>query len=354
MMRRSFVLVAVLTLGIPPVVFAQGARVADLTTTAGDMPVRLTGFGLVTGLNGTGDRVYGSAQGGMTVQTIANLMRNMGLELPERMIRSRNAAAVLVTAEASAFTRTGSRFDVNVSSVGDASSLRGGQLFMAALRPGVGGEVVAVAQGNIFLPPPSNNSRFDVETSAVLPGAAVAQIDFGGGAAGPPSLLLLRDPDLPTAQRIADAINQSLGGEVATVEDPGAVSLELPADDPMAALVTLGEVQVTPNQQPRVVVDARSGVVAAGGEIFVGAAVVSHDWLTLAIQEPDAPPPAGPLGPGAADAALAPGAVRAEPGIRVQSLAEALHSVGATADIIGAVFQSLKDVGALRAEVQIR
>lgn len=350
--RLAFLVLVALAL-VPSTAAAQ-ARVSDLTTTAGDLPVRLTGYGLVTGLNGTGDRVYGSSQAGMTVQTIANLLRNMGLEIPERMIRSRNAAAVLVTAEASAYTRTGGRFDVSVSSLGDASSLRGGQLFTTPLRAGVGGDVVAVAQGSIFIPQPSNNTRSDIETSAVLPGAAVANLDFGGGADGPPSLLLLRDPDLATAQRIADAINQSVGPDVATVEDPGAVSLQLPADDPLAALVALGEVQVTPNQEPRVVVDAQSGVVAAGGEIFVGSAVVSHEWLTLAIAEPDTPPPAGPLGPGAGDAALTPGAVRAEPGIRVQSLAEALHSVGATAEVIGAVFRSLRDVGALRAEVQIR
>jgi flagellar basal body P-ring protein FlgI len=105
-----------------------------------------------------------------------------------------------------------------------------------------------------------------------------------------------------------------------------------------------------------VVVDARSGVVAAGGEITVGAAVVSHEWLTLTIAPPDGQAPVTPdaADAGPPDAVLPPGAVRAEPGVRVQSLAEALHSVGASADVIGAVLRSLRDVGALRAEVQVR
>lgn len=352
-MTNRVLLVALLLLGVPTYASAQSVRVRDLTINAGAAPVRLAGYGLVVGLSGTGDRVYGGSRGTATVRTVANLLRNLGVEVPESVIRSRNVAAVLVTAEASPFTRAGGQFDVSVASLGDATSLRGGQLWPAPLRAGVGGPPVAVAQGNVFLVQPTNNNRFEVETSAVVRDAAIAQVDFGGGAAGPPGHLLLRDPDLSTAQTIAEAINQALGTDVATVEDPGAIALALPADDPIATLVALGDVEVTPTQAPRVVVDARSGVVAVGGDISVGPATVSHDWLTLTIAPADGPPPAGPLGAGGQEV-LTPGAVRAEPGIRVQSLAEALHSVGASADMIGMVFRSLNDLGALRAEVQVR
>ena len=351
--RAGLVAAAVLLAG-PGTVMAQGSRVSDLTVNAGEIPVRLTGYGLVVGLDGTGDRVFGNSLGGMTVRTIANLLRNSGIEIPERVIRSRNAAAVLVTAEASPYTRTGGRFNVGVASLGDATSLRGGQLLTTPLTAGVGGPVVGVAQGNVLLPPPSNNARYDVETSAVLTDAGAAQVDFGGGANGPPTHLLLRDPDLAAAQQIADAINQALGGQVATVEDPGAVALALPQADPMAALVQLSQVQVTPTAPPRVVVDARSGVVAAGGDIFVGPGVVSADWLTLAIEDPDPQAVADPAAPGAVAPLPTPGSVRVDSGVSIQVLAEALHAVGATADIIGAVFRSLKDVGALHAEVEIR
>jgi flagellar P-ring protein precursor FlgI len=344
---------------LPSAGHAQTAKVRDLTISEGEMPVRLVGYGLVVGLDGTGDRAFGGREGSMTVRSVANLLRNLGIEVPERVIRTRNAAAVLVTSEASAYTRRGGRFDINVASLGDATSLRGGQLWQTPLLASVGGTPMAVAQGNILFTGPARASRGEhVETSAVLTDGAVAVSDFGGqGAAAPPGRLLLRRPDLATAQSITLAINATLGGDVAAVEDPGSIALQLPADDPITALVALGDIDVTPTGTPRVVIDAQSGAVAAGGDISVGMAVVSHEWLTLTIAPPDVPAPAGPLGPGAggvAQAVLPPGAVRAEPGIRVQSLAEALHAVGATAEVIGAVFRSLRSVGALQAEVIIR
>ncbi|MEM7416463.1 MAG: flagellar basal body P-ring protein FlgI [Gemmatimonadota bacterium] len=344
---------------------AQGVRVRDVTIPEGEIPVRLVGYGLVTGLGGTGDRVFGSREGNMTVRSIANLLRNMGIEVPEYVIRSRNAAAVLVTAEASPYTRAGGQFDVRVASLGDASSLRGGVLWQTPLVGTVGGATMAVAEGAILLPSRTDNRRDLVETSARLIDAAVAVAPLGSAPAGPPQRLLIRDPDLATAQRVADAINATLGADVATVEDPGAVALQLPADNPLGAMVQLGDLTITPSQTPRVVVDAASGVVAAGGEITVGTAVVSHDWLTLTVSSPDPNAAPNPNVPGAPNAPLGanglptpqvlpPGAVRAEAGVQVQSLAEALHAVGATAEVIGAVFRSLRAAGALHAEVEVR
>ena len=371
---RALMLVA-LMVGVPADVEGQTVRVRDLTQGAEEVPVRLAGYGLVTGLSGTGDRIYGGDRRSMTVRAIANLMRNMGIEVPEQVIRSRNAAAVLVTAEASPYTRQGGRFDVSVASLGDASSLRGGQLWPTPLSAGVGAPVAAVAQGTIQVGDGDRRSRYDVETSATITRAGVAQLDFGGGNQPPSGVLVLREPDLAVAQAIAGAINLDLGSEIATVTDPGAVTVELPAEDPFGTLVAIGAVEVTPDPSPRVVVSALDGLVAAGGEIRVGPAVVSHDWLTLTIaaQETVPEPPADPLTPPAdpADAAAppiavdiaseaatqamsAPGSVRLEPGIRVQELAEALHAVGATGQVIGSIFQSLRSVGALQAEVQIR
>ena len=337
---------------------AQTTRVRDLTISEGEVPVRMVGYGLVVGLESTGDRVFGGTRGGMTVRSVANLLRNVGIEVPERVIRTRNAAAVLVIAEASPYTRRGGRFDVSVASLGDATSLRGGQLWQTPLQASVGGPPLAVAQGNIVIAGSGVGERGGpVETSAVLTDAAVAVSDLSPGTLGPPSRLLMREPDLATAQRVADAINGGLGDGVATVEDPGAIALQLPANDPFASLVALGDLEVTPDAFARVVIDAQSGAVAAGGDISVGAAVVSHEWLTLTIAAPDTPSPIGPADPAQQTAGaglLPPGAVRAEPGVRVQSLAEALHAVGATADVIGAVFRSLHSVGAIRAEVEVR
>lgn len=341
---------------LPPqaAVSGQSVFVRDLTINEGDIPVRLLGYGIVTGLNGTGDRVTGSRDGSMTVRSVANLLRNMGIEVPERLIRTRNAAAVLVTAEVSRYTRTGGRFDVSVSSLGDATSLRGGVLWLAPLSATVGGQAYASAQGSIQLQRAPDERRRDVvETSAVLADGGVALADFGGTIA-PPGRLLLRDPNLGTAQLIADAINASVGAGTATVEDPGSVAIQLPADNAFGTLVAMGDLPITPSTVSRVVVDARSGVVAAGGNISVGAAVVSHDWLTVSIADAAPAQPAAPPGAPPVEDVPPPGAVRAETGVQVQALAEALHAVGATADIIGAVLRSLRDVGALHAEVQIR
>ena len=313
-------LVGVLLLSALPVgAHGQTTRVRDLTINEGEVPVRLVGYGLVVGLDGTGDRVFGSSQGSMTVRSIANRHRTLGSEVRHQYIRSRNAGAEWGVADASPYLRRGGRFEVSVASLGDASSLRGGQLWQTPLLASVGGPPVAIAQGNLLFPPgdPGRRSGF-VETSAVLTDAAVALTDFGGWNGGPPSRLLLRRPDLATAQLIAQAVNGALGDGAAVVEDPGAVALTLPADDPMGALVQLGDLTLTPASTPRIVIDAQSGIVAVGGEISVGEAVVSHDWLTVTIAPPDTPAPAGGVGPAGAglpaDAgALPPGAVRADP-----------------------------------------
>ncbi len=323
---------------------AQGARVSDLTLVEGEVPVRLVGYGLVVGLSNTGDRVFGGRRGGMTVRSVANLLRNLGVDVPEEFIRTRNAAAVLVTAEASPYTRRGGRFDVTVASVGDATSLRGGMLWTTPLFASIGGTPMASAQGNIALPGSGGpRSSGPVETSAVLTGGGVALADVGSGmVAGAPTRLLLRRPDLGTAVRIVDAVNASLGDGVATLEDPGSVRLELP-EEGLAAVAAIGDIEVLPTTPARVVIDARTGAVAAGGSIAVGPAVVSHDWLTLTILD-------GAL----EEDPVVPGAVLAASGVQVQELAQALHAVGASAELIASVFQSLRSVGALQAEVLVQ
>lgn len=326
---------------------AQEVRIGDLTVSGGEGPVRLVGYGLVVGLANTGDRNIGGRDGGMTVRSVANLLRNLGIDVPEEVVRTRNAAAVLVTAEASPYTRRGGRFDVTVASVGDATSLQGGMLWTTPLFVGVGGAPLASAQGTLAFPMSEGRRYGSVETSAFLTGGGVAMSDFATVAEAPlPDLLLLSRPDLATAQRIAEAVNAELGAGTATVEDPGAVRLALSEDDPLVMRARISELLVLPAQEARVVIDARSGAVAAGGGIEIGPAVVSHEWLTVTIFGDD--PGSEPEGP------PAPGGVRVAAGVQVQALVEALHGVGAPADLIGTVFQSLQRVGALRAEVRIQ
>ena len=332
---------------------AQDARVRDLTIAEGSMPVRLLGYGIVVGLDGTGDRSVGGRNGGQTVQSVANLLRRFDIEVPAEVLRTRNVAAVLVTAEVSPYLRPGGRFDITISSLGDARSLRGGTLWMTPLITDAGTQALASAQGSLVMSDGNVNSRdFNtVETSGRIPSGGLLEADLARGNFASSSRLLLKEPDLGTATKIAAAINQSIGANTAKVEDPGAVALTLPqSGDRAATLVKIQDLKVTPDHANRLVIDGRDGTVVAGGDITVGGAVVSHGGVTLTV------------GAAATRAAAAPAqgagggtqAVQVASGASVQTVAAALQAVQTSPSEIAAIFESLREVGALAAEVTIR
>jgi flagellar P-ring protein FlgI len=329
---------------------AQNTFIRDLTLTNTDVPHRLVGYGLVTGLEGTGDRVIGGTQGGMTVRSVINMLRRFGVEVPAELLRSRNVAAVLVTSETSPYARPGVRLDVSVSSIGDATSLRGGVLFLTPLQLEMGGTAVGTAQGPVVIADGyedlSMGRQRSVETSARIPLGAVLeqplpQLDFTQT-----STLMLRSPNLATAQRIVAAINNALGGSIAALLDPGAIGLSLDTDPGVRAdiLTQIGALSTVPVQRARVLVDARAGTVVAGGDIRVGAAVVSHSGVTIAVGDD----PQGGFGDGA------PGAMRFATGASVQDVVEALHAVATPPASIAAIFTALREVGAITADVIVR
>ncbi len=149
----------------------QQTRVRDLTVFSGDIPVRMVGYGLVVGLDGTGDRVVGGFSSGHTVRSVANLLRRFDVEVPENKLRTRNVAAVLITAELSPYLRPGGRFDVHVASIGDATSLRGGVLWMTPLQSNPADPAFATAQGALLVADnfSSSGTAYGVETTATLP-----------------------------------------------------------------------------------------------------------------------------------------------------------------------------------------
>lgn len=326
---------------------AQSTRIRDLTVSGGDIPVRLLGYGLVVGLDGTGDRVVGGFSSGQTVRSVANLLRRFDVEVPEQMLRTRNVAAVLVTAESSPYLRPGGRFDVHVASIGDAVSLRGGVLWMTPLAADPNLPPVATAQGALMVSEAfqGGGGGYAVETTAILPGGGLLEQALGVPDYSTAPVLYLRSPDLATASRIAEAVNGEMGEGTATVQDPGAVSILLQGDAaqaPAASLAQVGEIRVEPLRSARVVIDGRGGTVVAGGDIRVGEAVVSHGSLTLNIGAA----PSGGMG--------VPGDLRLDPGVTVQDIAAALHGVAAPPQAIASVFQALQQVGALSAQVVIR
>ena len=330
---------------------ATGVRIRDLTQADGAAPIRLMGYGLAVGLDGSGDRSVGGRGGGMTVQSVVNLLRNFNVDVPADLVRTRNAAAVLVTAEVSPYLRAGGRFEVQVASLGDARSLRGGLLYMTPLLAEAGGRPVAAAQGSLMISDGVDpRNRFGpptVETTVRLPGGGQLEADLPRPTLAQSNRLLLREPDIGTATKIAAAVNAALGPTAATVEDPGAVTLDLPAAGRALALARLGDLRVSPDRAARVVIDARDGTVVAGGDITVGAAVVSHGAITLSIATGAAPnAPSAPNSPS--------GDVRVAPGTSVQQVAAALHAVQTPAGDIAAIFAALREVGALAAEVVVR
>jgi flagellar P-ring protein FlgI len=332
---------------LPLVAHAQGdVKIRDITSPEGALPVRLVGYGLVVGLDGTGDRAVGGQSAGQTVQGVLNILRRFNIEVPADLIRMRNVAAVLVTAEVSPFLRSSGRFEVHVSSMGDARSLKGGVLYMTPLVAEANGPALATAQGSVLVSEGGAATRYaaTIETSARIPTGGILEADLPRPTIAATSRLLLREPDLGTASRIATAINAAFGDKTAVVEDEGSVQVTL-ADSMVkaTAYTKIRELSVRPERAPRLVIDGKDGTVVAGGDMTVGAATVSHGAITLA------------LGPDvSADTSAVPGSVRLPANISVQRVAAALHAVRTPPAEIAAIFAALREVGALTAEVIIR
>ena len=320
-------------------------RVGDLTHHAGEIPQRLSGYGLVVGLDGTGDRSFGGYRSGTaTVRSVVNLLRRFDIEVPADHLRLRNVAAVLVTAEVSPYLRAGGRFEVQVAAMGDASSLRGGVLWITPLVLDPGQPPIATAQGPILVPNEGAVIGFARRgNSARIAQGGVLEIDPPPSASVP--RLLLTEPELATATRIASAVNAAFGAGTARVTDPGAIELApdtASVRDLPGFLAAVDTVQVDAPPPARIVIDSRTGTVVAGAAVRVSAAVVSHRGITLEIGN-STPVPSPPNG-----------LVRVDARSSVADVAAGLHAAGAKAEDMAAIFEALERAGALSAPLVIR
>lgn len=343
------VLLALALAALTAVLPAQ-SRVGDLTFRQGEVPVRLVGYGLVVGLDGTGDRSFGSNVGAVhTVRSVTNLLRRFNVEIPADRLRLRNVAAVLVTAEVPAHLRPGARFEVQVASIGDATSLKGGVLWMTPLLSGPDAPPIATAQGALPVATGEGRSRFGSR------GAASGRVADGGileaqlPATNSPAVprLLLNSPDLIAAALIAAAIDSALGPGTATAMDPGAIELTPSAgatDNMVSFLASIDTIMVRVPAASRIIIDARNGVVVAGGNVNVRDAVVSLSGLTVRVGGAVPDPTASPI----------PGMLALGPGSTVQDVAAGLRALGASATDVVAVFDGLRAAGAVTAAVVIR
>ncbi len=334
---------------LAPNVRAQGVPIRDLVIDDQSVPLRLVGYGLVTGLSGTGDNTASGRNSQQTVQSVANLLRRFDVIVPPELLRTRNVAAVLVTAEISPYLRPGGRFETQVASVGDARSLRGGVLWMTPLIAEVGGKPLATAQGPLLVDEGDGYRRRALTgvTSARIPTGGVVEVDLPRPQFAASSRLILREPDIGVASRIATLIDSVVGAGTAKVEDPGAITLTLKdsaGSGPAPSLSRIRDLKVPIARVARIVIDQRQGTVVAGGELTLGPGVVSVAGVTLSI------------GATPADTSQEEGrgTVRVPTGATVQQLASALYAVRTPPQQVAQIFEALRQVGALSAEVVAR
>lgn len=351
-------------LGQPASVLA--ARIKDIAQLEGVRGNQLVGYGLVVGLNGTGD----SAATQFTVQSLVSMMERLGVTVNRSQVKVDNVAAVMITAELPPFAKAGSTIDVQVSSIGDADSLAGGNLLMTPLK-GPDGNVYAVAQGPLAVGSLAFGGKAakvqkNHPTAARIPGGAFVEREVPF--AMDPSAALnyrLRQPDFTTVSRMASAINTFFKGELARPVDGGSLSVQIPASyqgrqiDFIAAVEGLA---VTPDAVAKIVVNEKTGTIVMGEGVRIATVAVSHGNLNLVISESASVSQPGPLSGGST--VVVPETeiqVREEEGnlvvlpmgVSIGEVARALNAIGATPRDLIAIFQAIKAAGALQAELVI-
>ena len=354
---------------LPAAAFSAPIRLKDLVEFDGVRSNDLVGYGLVVGLNGTGDGLRNSP---FTEEIMINILERLGVNVTGEQFRPKNVAGGLVTASLPPFARAGSPIDVTVSAIGDANSLLGGTLIMTPLNA-ADAEIYAVAQGTIIAGGASATGNGasvvrGVPTSGVIPSGATVEreVDFDFGSLT--SLrLALRTPDFTTAGRIERAINQNFGRQVAVMLDSGTVELNITATkmpSPAHALGRIENILVEPERRARVVVDQASGTIVMGEDVRISRVAVSQGNLTLRIEEAPLVAQPNPFSPG--ETVVVPrttASITDEPGIGLADLREGtslseviagLNALGvAPRDMID-ILKSIKASGALQAEFIVR
>jgi flagellar P-ring protein FlgI len=345
------------------------ARIKDLTTVEGIRDNQLVGYGLVVGLNGTGDK----QQTIFSIQTLANMLQRMGVNIKSQLtnVQVRNIAAVFVTATILPFSRPGMKMDVTVSSIGDAKSLAGGTLILTPLSA-PDGKVYAVAQGALIIGGYAAGSAANAKvvnhpTVGRIPSGALVERDTSLDLTKLKSVsLLLRDADFDSASEIALAINKELGASAAHVVDSRRIELpdvSAAASDVQTLMVRIGDLTIHTKPPAIVVVNERTGTIVMGGNVTISSCSVLHGNLSIQVTtelQVSQPSPFSKTGQTAVvpqttvQAQESPvQVVQLKEGATVEELIRGLQTLGATARDIVAILQSIKAAGALNAELEV-
>ncbi len=344
-----------------------GTRLKDIASLQGTGSTPVIGYGLVVGLNKTGDK----RQTIFSTQTLANMLERFGVSVAAGQLKVENIAAVLVTAELPVYARSGTRLDVTASSVGDARSLQGGVLLATSLR-GPSGQIVATAQGALSLGgfgggSGGNNVQVNHLTVGRVPGGGLVHAEVASIIPTSDAIAFsLKDPDFTSASLVAQAINRELGDGTARAVDSATVSVKVPPPYRTAVPELVARLEPLPvgvDAAARVVINERTGTVVVGGSVRLGPAAVAHGNLSVKIStklEVSQPSPFSSKG----DTAVVPQEVVdvtegrsqlvvLEQGTTLDAVVGALNALGASPRDIIAIMQALKAAGALRAELLI-
>ncbi|MCH7542803.1 MAG: flagellar basal body P-ring protein FlgI [Proteobacteria bacterium] len=350
---------------------AAGAvsRIKDITTFEGVRSNMLVGYGLIVGLNGTGDSLSNSP---FTKQSLIGMLERLGVNVRDDSMKTDNVAAVMVTATLPPFARHGTQIDVTVSALGDAKSLLGGTLLVTPLL-GADGEVYAVAQGNPAVGGFSASGKGTtvtkgVPTSARIPNGAIVEREVGFEMVNMKRVKLsLRNPDFTTARRIAQAINAFLGIPSAKALDPGTVMLVGPASyegNLVALLTDIEQLSVTPDQVARVVIDESSGIIVMGENVRISTVAIAQGNLTIRITETPQVSQPGPFSTTGTTTTVERTEITIDEGkgkkltvlrsgVSLQEFVNGLNALGIGPRDMITILQAVKTAGALQAEIRV-
>jgi len=367
-------LVTSLLVIIAPVMLSTAAhaeRIKDIAMVEGARTNQLIGYGLVVGLDGTGDQV---TQTPFTIQAARSMLQQFGVNLPPGVNpQTKNMASVIVTAELPPFAKPGQKLDVTVSSMGNAKSLRGGELLLTPLKGG-NGEIYAVAQGAMvvsgFGADGSDGSSIQVNTKSAgrIPNGALVEREVGSVLNDGTNRITfhLHTADFTTARNMASAINNVMGSGTAEALDGVSVSVLSPVDpaQKVAYLAELENIDVgKASAAAKIIVNARSGTIVIGSEVIVSPAAVAHGSLTVTIDENVQVSQPGPFAQGGQTAIVPDSTVTAEQedsriflmegGVSLQEIVTAINKVGAAPGDLIAVLEALQQAGALSAQIVV-
>lgn len=348
---------------------ALADRLKDMASVDGVRNNQLVGYGLVVGLDGSGDQTN---QAPFTTQSFATMLKQFGITIPEGVrFQLKNVAAVAIHAEIPAFTKPGQTIDITVSSIANAKSLRGGSLLMAPLK-GLDGNVYAIAQGNLVVGglgvEGRDGSRITVNVPSVgrIPGGAMVEREvptrFGDNGK---IIFNLHSPDFTTAKRVAKSINTMLGPEVATPMDAVSIAVQAPQNPAHRVdfLSLLENIEVEPGEaSARVVINSRTGTIVVGQHVRVSPVAITHGSLTVVVNENVQVSQPGALAGGETVVAPDTGIAVTEeanpmfkfsPAPTLDDIVRAVNQVGAAPGDLMAILEALRQAGALRAEIMV-